>query len=141
MPESRPPGPKLTRRRLQVGLAWVLSLALVASYYLVGDGGEEDDRSGAHTVAPKSEDDALDIIDVRESDPTPGSLVEVYYVNGDPTKRDRMRAILSHSTPNGTIKWELEVVQRNKGSLVVRIPKDARPARHKLRVQQGEDEE
>jgi Na+/phosphate symporter len=124
-------------RRLRLGLAWALSALVVGGYYLIG-GHDDEDQARSPAAVPAEEGDKLDIFEVVPSEATPGSAVQVRFTGGH---GKAVRALLSASGAEGTKAEPLEQLSGKAGELVVRVPASARPGRHKLRLQLGENRE
>jgi phosphate:Na+ symporter len=129
-------------RRWRVAAAWVLSAAVIGGYYLSGDDAAEESRGPkAPPAGAKPDDnDKLEIVDVA-GDPTPGSALQVRFLRRDTADPRPVKAILSVPTPEGTRAQTLQTLHAAKDEIVVRLPPDAPPERHKLRLQQGDDRE
>jgi Na+/phosphate symporter len=129
-------------RRLRLAFAWALSAALIGGYYLLGGSADDDEgprRAPAPVVEEESEDQ-LEIVEVSPGEPTPGSAAQVQFAGSKLAAGRKIRAILSFPGDK-TSAQDLEVLHAQGSEIVVRMPKDARPGRHKLRVQAGDDRE
>ena len=140
-------------RRLRLILAWALSAAVIASYYLIGDsGGGDEDGLGSSvarsptTPAPQPDEDEgkLEILEVDPGEATPGGALQVRYAGVDDDQvaaGTKVRALLSAPSAPGAKSEvrELEVLHAKKDELFLRVPADAPPARHKLRLQYGDN--
>jgi hypothetical protein len=131
-------------RRARLAAAWLISAAIIAGYYLM-PGDELPAAHPAAAAAPRPGDaDKLDITDIEPTQPTPGSALAVRFVDtaisetvGGPP-RSPLRALLSGDrSDHETRAIDLEVLDRRGGEVVVRIPRDARPGRHKLRLERA----
>ncbi len=141
------------QRRWRLGVAWVISVALLLCYAFLGeekrDGGSTtggvvgtDGDKGALQELDKAlaadERDELVITRIWPDEIYPGSAVEIRYFNPKPERDQPVQAILGGTLqPKGTV---LEVLQARKERIVVRIPKNAALAPAKLRIQLGSDE-
>jgi hypothetical protein len=128
----------VSARRLRLALAWTLSAAVVGGYYLIGGTGEDEEGRVREVAAPApaDDDDKLDIVEVIPSEATPGSALQVRFTGG----HGEVRALLSTSG-EGSRAESLELLHGKPGEIVVRVPAAARPGRHKLRLQMGENRE
>jgi Na+/phosphate symporter len=127
-------------RRARMVAVWAVSAAIIGGYYLVGDDSDEGDARATAAPAALEDDDKLDVIDVQPGEPTPGSALAVRYVEGKQARsKTPVRALLSAPSGEATRTVDLDVLERHEGEVVVRVPKDARPARHKLRLQRGDE--
>jgi len=128
-------------RRVRLVIAWALSAVIIGGYYLSGDEEAEQEVRAPRpppTAATPSDNDNLEIVDVI-GDVTPGSAVQLRFLRGDPPNAAPVRAVLSTQTVEGTQAYPLEIVHAQKDEIVVRIPKEAKPAKYKLRLQHGDD--
>jgi Na+/phosphate symporter len=127
-------------RRVRLGVAWALSAALIGGYYLLG--GPDDEEGGTRrsvvSVPQPEDDDQLEIIEVAPGEPTPGSAAQVHFAGSKLAAGRTIRALLSVPGEKASAQ-ELQILHAQDGEVVVQIPRDAHPGRHKLRLQAGDD--
>ncbi len=130
------------RRTARVAVAWTLAATLVLGYTLMGG---RDEEAAVHVSAPSSltcaEDQDLDIVEVVPGEPVPGGAIQIRHVCETARHPAPMRVFLSVPVADRTLQTELEILHRGKGEIVARVPKSAPEARHKLRIQQGDERE
>ena len=131
------------RRRWRTGLAWALAAALLLGYALLG--GESDESqpitNEEDAAAQLPEEDRgkeiIEVIEVRPGETTPGSAVEISFINTYANKARPLRAWLSvtdYRAGRQLPSTELEVLHSDDGRLVARIPGQAFEGRAKVRV-------
>ena len=110
-----------TRSRVRLGAAWVVSAALLAAYVWLDAG---DDAAPDDVPADGGRARQLEIIEVKPSDPYPGSsLVVTYDGDVDPSRLEVYGG-----------KTELAILARRRGEVVARLPADVTDGDLKVRV-------
>src|SRR6185436_1582419 len=123
---ARDPRDMTGRRRLRAAARWLLTLAIAA--YAVTDWGDPDRE--ARPAEPSDEAGpatALRITAISDADVSPGDAIIVSFTGAEPEPPVTAR-LAGHGA---------EVLVREPGSIVVRIPGDADAGRAGLRVVQG----
>jgi hypothetical protein len=109
------------RTRLRVILAVVLSALLVGVYVWLPTTSSEQPVPSDPEDGPAA--GRVDIVNVSPTQPHPGELLIVDYVNSsEPVERVYVG------------KQQIPIVSQRLGTVVVRVPKDAAPGRLKIRV-------
>jgi phosphate:Na+ symporter len=112
-------------RRARIAAIWIITALLVAVYLALpsGDDGAAQDASPAGPDAA-GEPHKLEIVSVSPAETPPGTTVIIRHRGADETAP--LRALVA--------KLELEVVARQPGTLVARLPADVAHGRAKLRI-------
>jgi phosphate:Na+ symporter len=127
-PSRRSPGDPRQRGRLLLG--WLFTALLVAIYFALPDGETRGDLPARPDSAEVAGDGRkLDVVDVSPADASPGSAVTVSYTGFEDERR--VQVFLG--------KEPLDVLARQRGSVVVRLPADVPIGRAKIRVSDGDE--
>jgi Na+/phosphate symporter len=137
-------------RRWRRIAAWSLSAALLVGYAVLGDEGDEGGQPASEAALPSpqlpDEDrgkEVIEVVEVRPGEATPGSAVEVSFINTMTSQRARpLRAWLSitdYRSGKQLPGTELEVLHASDERLVARVPAQAFEGRAKLRVGYDKD--
>lgn len=126
------------RRRLRFAAAWVLSAALVAGYFAVGE--EVPDAGEAQHMTPSEKPKKaanIDIVEAVPTEATPGNVVELR-IEGvdDGPEAAPLRVQLSQG--QWDVKRDMEILHRKQDLLVLRVPNEAKRGPAKLRLFQGD---
>jgi hypothetical protein len=129
--------------------AWSLSAALLLGYAVLGDEGDESNQPAASEGDPSpqlpDEDrgkELIEVVEVRPGEATPGSAVEVSFINTMADRSRPLRAWLSitdYRSGKQLPGTELEVLHASEERLVARVPTQAFEGRAKLRVGHDKD--
>ena len=129
-------------RRWRAALAWSLSAALLVGYALLGEedpgrapGGAEGD--GGQLPDEDRGREILEVTEVRPGEATPGSAIEVSFIDTYANRARPLHAWLSvtdYRIGRQQPAVELEVLHAGEGRLVVRVPQSSIEGRAKLRV-------
>jgi Na+/phosphate symporter len=128
-------------RRARLIIAWALTGLLVGGYVLASFKDDVASTDVPDFTEPCNKKGDLEILTLTPGEPTAGRTVEIRYNCLNKKNPARVRALLSVPMRGTTRSSDLEVLYRRNDKIVVRIPRDAPEARHKLRVQQGEDQD
>jgi Na+/phosphate symporter len=138
----------IKRRRWRPGLTWALSAALLIGYALLRSEGDEPrtvDEADDPVAQLPDEDrgkELLEVIEVRPGETTPGSAVEISFINTYADHSRPLRAWLSvtdYRAGKQLPSTELKVLLNSEGRLVARIPPAAFEGRAKVRVGYDKD--
>jgi Na+/phosphate symporter len=138
---------QIKHRRWRMAAAWAVSAALLVGYTLL----DEPDPSNSPDSAPSGlqlpeEDRDKELIEVMEVTPgevTPGSAVEVSFINTFKNRARPLHAWLSitdYRTGRQFPTAELQVLHGADSEMVVRVPQKAIEGRAKLRVGYNKDD-
>ena len=111
--------------RLRQLLPWLIGAVLLSIYLRLPV--REESPPSAHEPATASGEEKLEVVEVRPTDPTPGSAVVVHYLSSKPN--EAASAYLG--------RQPLEIIERPRGALVARLPPDTGLGHHKIRVAVG----
>src|SRR5215211_866130 len=137
------------RRRWRIALAWSASAALLVCYALLGGSGDDvrDVPEATETAIQLPEEDQgkelLEVVEVRPGEASPGSAVEITFINTMRDRRRPLRAWLSVTDyRNGRQQpsSEMQVLHGGDDRLVLRVPQQAFEGRAKLRVGYDKDQ-
>jgi phosphate:Na+ symporter len=120
MASLEPAGPQ---RRTRLVAAWVLTGAVLGTYFFLPDG-DNADSTDAQKTADATEPERLEVIGVAPADPSPGTAVSVRYLGK--SAEAEIKVYLG--------KRELRVLARRPSSLVAQLPGDLTPGHLKLRI-------
>jgi hypothetical protein len=127
-------------RRWRAAAAWSLSAALLIGYTLMDEPDPTATTDSPETAQLPEEDrgkELIEVVEVRPGEVTPGSAIEVFFINTYAQKNRPFHAWLSvtdYRTGRQLPATELEVLHADDERVVVRVPRQAFEGRAKLRV-------
>ena len=136
-------------RRWRIAFAWAASAALLVGYALLGEAGDDNpgmpEATDASPQLPEEDQgkELLEVVEVRPGEVSPGSAVEIAFVNTFAQKQRPLRAWLSvtdYRSGRQLPSTEMEVLHGSDERLVARVPQQAFEGRAKLRVGYDKDQ-
>jgi Na+/phosphate symporter len=135
-------------RRWKTVIVWTISAALLLGYALLDEPGENLPAASETSDGPQLPDEErgrelIEVTEVRPAEATPGSAVEVTFVNTYLNQARPFHAWLSvtdYRAGRQQASVELDILHAGEGRLVVRVPQDAFEGRAKLRVGYDKDD-
>jgi hypothetical protein len=137
----------IKHRRWRAAAAWSASAALLIGYTLLDEQDPATSQDATEAAVQLPEEDRgkelIEIVEVRPGEVTPGSAIEVSFINTYKQKNRPLSASLSvtdYRTGRQLPTTELEVLHGGDDRLAVRIPRQAFEGRAKLRVGYNKEE-
>jgi Na+/phosphate symporter len=137
----------IKHRRWRTAAAWAVSAALLIGYTLLDEPETavtpEATEAGIQLPEEDRGKELIEVVEVRPGEPTPGSAVEVWFINTYQQKNRPLQAWLSvtdYRAGRQLPTTEMEVLHGGDDRIVVRVPRQAFEGRAKLRVGYNREE-
>jgi hypothetical protein len=138
---------QIKHRRWRMAAAWGVSAALLLGYTWLDEAEPSSGQDGPANEAQLPEEDRskelIEVMEVTPGEVTPGSAVEVTFINTFKNRDRPLHAWLSvtdYRTGRQFPTTELQVLHGADSEMVVRIPQKAFEGRAKLRVGYNKDD-